>query len=108
MMRHRRVNVGLALSAALSGPPLQFEATAMGESFPATAHAGTRRLPALLKGLAACDTATIVPISTPTVVGRATVLGRPTYVIDFGDRPCGWMSNSARAATSGRAPHPMV
>ncbi len=85
-----------AARAPLSSPvtpsaaPLPFEAAVMGESFPLTA----RSLPALLTRLATCDTARMAPISRPKAVGRATVLGRPTAVIDVGDRPCGWTSAS--------------
>ncbi len=81
----------LSSPVAPSAAPLRFEAAVLGEPFPSTA----RGLSALLKGLAACDTAKIVPISMPKVVGRAMALGRPAYVIDFGARPCDWASASA-------------
>jgi hypothetical protein len=75
-----------------SGPPLWFESRVLGEPIPTRA---ARSIAALLKAVAACDTAGMVPISTPRLVGRGTVAGRPADVIDFGPRPCGWNSASA-------------
>jgi outer membrane lipoprotein-sorting protein len=85
----------LSSSVTPSAAPLPFEAAVLGEAFPSATPGRALSLPALLRGLAACDTAKEAPISRPTVVGQATMLGRPAYVIDFGNRPCGWTSASA-------------
>ena len=74
------------------GPPLWFETGALESPVPDSA---ARNLRAFLKYAATCDMPKGVPVSTPALAGQDSVAGHAAYVIDFGDKPCGWTSASA-------------
>ncbi len=81
------------------GPPLWFETGALESPVPDSA---ARNLRAFLKYVAACDRPKGVLVSAPVLAGRDSVAGHAAYVIDFGDKPCGWTSASAPEAMGRR------
>jgi len=86
----------------LIAPPPLFEAGALRNPVPTSAFAGAGGLRTFLKSISVCDTARLVPSSTPKLVGRGMVAGHAAYIIDFGDKPCGWNSASASEAMGRR------
>lgn len=74
------------------GSPFSFETGALDAPVP---DGAARNLHAFLTYVTACDMPKGVPVSTPTVAGRDSVTGHVAYVIDFGNKPCGWTSADA-------------